>query len=201
MIGLRSGVHNGVVIAYIAAWLHCSVSLSPVSSMAARGFTKILISRVFITGASISAAVIVGNELRRAPTITPASSQFYTSSLHPIPPGWTGWTWKIRNDYPSPTPSRSTTPSGHHLPTCPDSPWMSINFKTNPLMYCEIIKEYCWEGNSNNGFIVQRNTVRFSAINAYSQAHLVGGFIDRSEIGITPPGCIGVPMVVNPLTV
>jgi hypothetical protein len=158
-------------------------------------------SHVFITGASISAAIIVGNEIRRAPTITPASAQFHTSSLHPMPPGWTGGTCKIRNDYPPPTPSRSTTPSGRHLPTCPDSPWMSIDFKTNPLMYCAIIKEYCWEGNSNNGFIVQRNTVRFSSVKANSQAHLVGGFIDRSEIGTTPPGCIGALMVVSPSTV
>jgi hypothetical protein len=77
---------------------------------------------------------------------------------------------------------------------------MSIDFKTNPLMYCAIVKEYCWEGNSNHGFVVQRNTVRDPAMNSKCQAQL-GGLIDRSEIGITHLGCIGVQTVVNLSTV
>ena len=41
-----------------------------------------------------------------------------------------------------------------------EAPWLNIDFRSNPSMYIALIKEYCWEGNANNSFVVQNNTVR-----------------------------------------
>lgn len=41
-----------------------------------------------------------------------------------------------------------------------EAPWLKVDFRKDPLRYIALIKEYCWEGNVNNGFVVQDNTVR-----------------------------------------
>lgn len=145
--------------------------------MATRNFANLLHRRAFIVGTSLGAAVIAGNEASQhlpIGPVSPATKQFYTSSMHPVPTGellnkfsrqykWLilllGWAdpiWQIRNDYPCPSTSSTLTPTDR-FPV--DSPWLSVDFKTNPLVYCAIVKEYCWKGNANNGFVVQKNTV------------------------------------------
>jgi hypothetical protein len=111
--------------------------------------------------------------------LTPAEVEFNTSSLHPIPQGWTGGVWSIRNDYPVAPSSPATIITkkcrngGEVLPPLPgpavpaptgdprdDAPWLDVDFRINPLLYCALVKEYCWEGNVSNGFVVQKNTVQ-----------------------------------------
>ena len=39
-------------------------------------------------------------------------------------------------------------------------PCSRIDFKVDPLAFCEAVKQYCWEGNVENRFVVQNNSVR-----------------------------------------
>jgi hypothetical protein len=110
--------------------------------------------------------------------LTPAEVQFNTSSMHPKPEGWTGSVWSIRNDYPMAPSSSSTVITKKYgnggkvflpLPGADlsspaggprhDAPWLDVDFRVNPLLYCAVVKEYCWEGNVSHGFVVQKNTV------------------------------------------
>jgi len=101
-----------------------------------------------------------------------AADMFAMSSQYCVPSDWgSNRTFKIRNDYPSlqqvraeaakkwPQKNWPTIP-GPDMPTyVPDAPWFRVDFKKDPLTFCQIIKEYCWEGNVNNEFVVQNNTV------------------------------------------
>jgi hypothetical protein len=139
--------------------------------------------RILFTSATLGAAAlsVTADEIRRKRgngRLTPAEAQFSTSSVHPIPQGWTGNIWSIRNDYPTAPSSPATVltrnngDDGKALPPLPgpsipppigdprdDAPWLDVDFRVNPLLYCALVKEYCWEGNVNNGFVVQKNTV------------------------------------------
>ncbi|KAK3984631.1 hypothetical protein QBC44DRAFT_276908 [Cladorrhinum sp. PSN332] len=85
--------------------------------------------------------------------------------------------FQLKNNYPPPEqiPAASATEKTTGLPpvTLPgpdlplptldprdDAPWLKVDFRTDPVRYCQIIKEYCWEGNSNNNFNIHKNTIR-----------------------------------------
>lgn len=147
--------------------------------MASSFFRRFAVKRVAIAGAGIGTAGLTATEVRRRSAkndpdvVTAASEQFHTSSIHPLPQGWTGRIWQIRNDYPRSTPPTATSSSRAaglppiDIPRIPvpdggqeqDFPWLNVDFKTDPIRYCELVKEYCWEGNANNEFVVQNNTV------------------------------------------
>jgi hypothetical protein len=153
--------------------------------MASSFFRQFAAKRIAIAGAGIGTTGLTATEVRRRSAkndpdvVTAASEQFHTSSIHPLPQGWTGRIWQIRNDYPRSTPPTATS-SSHaaglppiDIPRIPvpdggqeqDFPWLNVDFKTHPIRYCELVKEYCWEGNANNEFVVQNNTVT-SIVNA-----------------------------------
>lgn len=95
---------------------------------------------------------------------TPAEAQFHTSSIYPKPLNWDLPVWKIHNDYPAPPPSFSPGgPPALPLPDFPhselDAPWLEIDFRKRPDDYARVIREYCWEGNRSNDFVVQKNKV------------------------------------------
>ncbi|KAJ7450310.1 hypothetical protein B0H11DRAFT_1612633, partial [Mycena galericulata] len=90
-----------------------------------------------------------------------ADAEFHTSSQYDPPSTWSGPTFKIRNDYPSPAQL------GPGLPPLPlpdisgaEAGWLEIDFRKDPLKYANFIKEYCWEGNTSVDFVVQKNTQR-----------------------------------------
>ncbi|KAJ8091840.1 hypothetical protein PM082_021076 [Marasmius tenuissimus] len=107
-------------------------------------------------------------------TLTAAEIQFNTSSVHQAPEGYTPWA--IRNDYPHPKdhphPARVLPEvegddfSG--LPQLPDpgrlpfdpKPWLHVDFKKRPELYCELIRSYFYEGNVENKFVLEKNKVR-----------------------------------------
>ena len=146
--------------------------------MAFRFFIAAPAGRILTGGVVLGTAAFASNghtvrfDAKDEPTYSPAEVQFHTSSIHPIPGGWKGHEFKIRNDYPTydnPTIKRA---SRSDLPTLPgpsvppptmdpfrDAPWLKIDFREDPLRYCAYVKEYCWEGNVNNEFVVQKNTV------------------------------------------
>ncbi|KAL6915241.1 hypothetical protein ACHAPO_011103 [Fusarium lateritium] len=102
-----------------------------------------------------------------------AEKEFHTSSQHPAPPGYTPW--KIRNDYPtsdllkSKKNVKSLVPG--NLPALPlpgygddfegeNAPWLKVDFKKNPELYAETIREYCFDGMVPADFRPQDNKVR-----------------------------------------
>lgn len=97
-----------------------------------------------------------------------ALRHFQTSSLWPVPRDHRGPAWTIRNDYPQrgvQHPLLSLCGRRTSGPPPPsdrpeDKPWSMVDFKTNPLEFCKVIKKYCWEGNVGNRFVVQDNRVR-----------------------------------------
>jgi hypothetical protein len=102
-----------------------------------------------------------------SPVLKPAEVQFHTSSIYPVPQGWSGPIFKIKNDYPTVPPPvvKSNSQSIPALPL-PDisgnasAPWLNFDFKTQPLKYAACVLGYCWEGNKPVDFVVQKNTVR-----------------------------------------
>ena len=96
-----------------------------------------------------------------------ASRHFHTSSLWPIPHDYQGPAWELRNDYPQRGGNQQRSPLyvGGRMTSGPpsngprDMPWSSVDFKTKPLGFCEVIKQYCWEGNVENRFVAQKNRV------------------------------------------
>ena len=97
-----------------------------------------------------------------------ASRHFHTSSLWPIPRDYQGPAWKLRNDYPQRggNHQRSSLSLDGRVTSGPpsngpkDRPWSLVDFKVKPLGFCEVIKQYCWEGNVENRFVAQENRVR-----------------------------------------
>jgi len=97
-----------------------------------------------------------------------ALRHFQTSSLWPIPPDYPGPAWKMRNDYPQRGGDQQRSPlylgglmaSGRPSGSPKDMPWSMVDFKAKPLAFCDIIKQYCWEGNVENRFVAQENRVR-----------------------------------------
>ena len=98
-----------------------------------------------------------------APTeYTPADAQFHTSSIYPVPQGFEAW--KIRNDYPSRGPRTQggvITVPGQLPPGDDPTPWLDVDFTTDPIRYLELVKEYFLEGMIEADFVPQKNTVCF----------------------------------------
>ena len=96
-----------------------------------------------------------------------ALRHFQTSSLWPIPGDYPGPAWKIRNDYPQIGGNQQRSPlylgaritSGPASGSSKDTPWSMVDFKVNPSAFCDVIKQYCWEGNVENCFVAQKNPV------------------------------------------
>ena len=94
---------------------------------------------------------------------TAAEAQFHTSSVYPVPAGYTAWV--IRNDYPLPPSTSRNAARATGLPIgqpAPDqSPWLDFKFRDDPLGNLDAIKEYFLEGMIESDFVPQLNTVRF----------------------------------------
>jgi hypothetical protein len=75
-------------------------------------------------------------------------SQAFPSSNDPIPSGWTGPVFKLRQDYPTTQPAVGP------------QPWKSFSFKTQPILYLKSVLSYCEEGNVDVDWQLERNTVR-----------------------------------------
>lgn len=138
--------------------------------MASRRFLRPIWTPLLLGAAKASSNFLTSSDIRRpiatADPKTAAQVQFSTSSRHAAPVGWTGRIWQIRNDYPKPTNMEPAVTVASHLPPGsraaaePEAPWLSLDFRSNPLAYCVVIKNYCWEGNVENGFVVQNNPIR-----------------------------------------
>lgn len=96
---------------------------------------------------------------------TAAEAQFHTSSIYALPKGYNAWV--IRNDYPSP----AVRPQGGRVITTPGqlppgqdlTPWLDVDFRTEPNKYLQLVKEYFLEGMFQADFVPQNNTVRMLA--------------------------------------
>src|ERR1700730_2824952 len=108
---------------------------------------------------------------------TAAEAQFHTSSVYPVPKGYTAW--EIRNDYPIPNLNFQRIqsiqkkqksvglpiglPPGEQDPT----PWRDVDFQADPVKYLELVKEYFLEGMIESDFVLKNNTVRFLSLHCW----------------------------------
>jgi hypothetical protein len=94
---------------------------------------------------------------------TPAEEQFRTSSIYAVPQGFQPW--KIANDYPGDGVAAQSggviTAPGQLPPGDDPAPWLDVDFKTDPLKYLELVKEYFLEGMIEADFVPQNNKVCF----------------------------------------
>ena len=139
--------------------------------MSSSFFARASARRIALAGGGLTAAGLTANEISRRSEshriLQTAETEFHTSSSQAVPSDWKGRVFKIRNDYPNPKPlGAQALPAmpGPDLPTPgggieQDAPWLKIDFLQDPYAYCEIVRKYCWEGNVNNGFVVQNNRV------------------------------------------
>jgi hypothetical protein len=150
------------------------------SDMTSRIFIR-LAAKPFLTGGAVIGGVgaaggFYANERNKKLTATAAEVQFHTSygfvvdgiqTIEP-PKDWKGRLFEIRNDYPKPGDAAATG-----LPPAPgperpapsldplkDARWLDIDFEKHPEEYCQVIKEYCFEGNVENEFVLQKNLIR-----------------------------------------
>jgi hypothetical protein len=154
--------------------------------MAYRFFTQRPTARLLAGGSVLGGIGLAGIQANPRGnggySATEAEVQFETSfgyvkggqQLVKQPKNWAGPLFQIRNDYPKIFPNsgnKHTNSSGNPILPGPDrpppsadpirdSPWLRVDFKTDPQTYCALIKEYCWERNVNNGFVLQNNTIR-----------------------------------------
>ncbi len=77
-----------------------------------------------------------------------AQSQTFPSSNDPIPAGWTGPVFKLRQDYPTTKPAVGP------------KPWKKFNFKTQSVQYLQSVLSYCEQGNVDVDWQLEKNTVR-----------------------------------------
>ncbi|KAG8530262.1 uncharacterized protein KY384_004763 [Bacidia gigantensis] len=147
--------------------------------MTFRLFNSVSKRRLVSGGTALGLAAFTVDSLFRRTSLrldngiaSPADEQFHISSAFPVPAGYGGKTFQIKNNYPqvAPTsiveskkPSWPTLPApGERSPLHDNYPWLRKDF-TNPdqaYEYCELVKAYCWEGNVNKGFRICENTVR-----------------------------------------
>lgn len=109
--------------------------------------------------------------------VAKAKLEFHTSSVHPVPVGFTPW--EIRNDYPTSDILKSSqqkttqSTSGSSLGLVPlplpgygddfegeNAPWLKIDFEKTPELYAEAIREYCFDGMVPANFRPQKNKIR-----------------------------------------
>jgi len=122
-----------------------------------------------------------------------AEQEFHTSSNYVAPKGYIPWV--IANDYPILPQAASSayggpvTDPGRLPPGSDPTPWLQVDFKTEPLKYINLVKEYFLEGNIEADFVPQKNKVR----RWYHAAWLHYGEGGREPIrgltyeGATPP--------------
>jgi len=77
-----------------------------------------------------------------------ARSQTFPSSNDPIPNGWTGPVFKLRQDYPTTQPAVGP------------KPWKIFSFNTQPIPYLKSVLSYCEEGNVDVDWQLEKNKVR-----------------------------------------
>ncbi|KAF7519519.1 hypothetical protein G7054_g13058 [Neopestalotiopsis clavispora] len=150
--------------------------------MASRLFSKIATRPFLLGGTTIAGAgALLGdyyaNDRNKQITANEADIQFNTSSgfvnsagVQVIKPleKWTGRVFEIRNDYsklneavatglpPAPGPERPVP----NIDPLNDAPWLEIDFRKHPKDYCKAILGYCYDGNVENEFVLQKNTIR-----------------------------------------
>ena len=103
-----------------------------------------------------------------------AEAEFNTSSKYSPPKGYTGELFNIKNDYPTGFQSKVASSSakdstrwptlpapGERGPLADYTPWLGKDYKDpkQAYEYCMLVKNYCWEGNANNGFRIEKNKV------------------------------------------
>jgi len=64
------------------------------------------------------------------------------------PPDWSAETFQLSQQYPKVVPQSSSFP------------WQKIDFQKEPEKYLLAVLDYCFEGNLQNDFVVQKNTTR-----------------------------------------
>jgi hypothetical protein len=154
--------------------------------MAFRFFAQQSTKRLLAGGSALGAAGLAASQVNRNGngnySATDAEIQFNTSygyvengqQLVKLPKNWTGPLFQIRNDYPKVSINDGNGhASSKGIPSIPgpdrppptvdpikESPWLKVDFRTDPRAYCAFVKEYCWEGNVNNNFVLQDNKIR-----------------------------------------
>jgi len=126
--------------------------------------------------------------MRPGPPLTDAEAQFHKSSIYQLPDGYTAWV--IRNDYPAPfSPADRGGGIMPEIPGADPNPWLEVDFKTQPIKYIELLKEYFMEGQIESDFTPQKNHAR----QWYHSAWMHYGDSGREPIrgltneGFTPP--------------
>jgi len=155
--------------------------------MAFRSFAQRYTKQILVGGAVGSAGLAASQLYPKGHenfSTTDAEIQFQTSfgfidkgqQTVKAPKDWDGPLFKIRNDYPNMWQASTAgagivnsrenpiLPGPDRPPPTVDpieaAPWLKIDFEADPRGFCALIKEYCWEGNVNNGFVVQKNKIR-----------------------------------------
>jgi hypothetical protein len=95
-----------------------------------------------ITALSVAGIALFFVHLERA------DGQTFPSSNDPIPAGWTGPVFKLRQDYPKAKPAAGL------------KPWKSFDFKRQPAKYIQSVLDYRKEGNVEVDWQLEKNTVR-----------------------------------------
>jgi hypothetical protein len=75
------------------------------------------------------------------------SQDVMSSSLDPIPAGWTGKVFALSKNYPTSLPVGA-------------KPWTLFDFRTQPLQYINAVKSYVLAGNTSKDWVLQNNTTR-----------------------------------------
>jgi hypothetical protein len=125
------------------------------------GYNRIKRSYLWLTGLlSFLFTTLLPQTMSNDDYKTAAEVQFHTSSIYTLPQGYTAWV--IRNDYPSPFVGAQgggviTTPG--QVPGQEPSLWLGVDFKTEPIKYLNLVKEYFLEGMFKADFVPQNNTV------------------------------------------
>ena len=148
--------------------------------MAARLLGAISRRQILGTGVAACAGGYTYSRTQNSGLVDSAEAEFNTSSLYSPPKGYTGELFSIKNDYPTYVPSKDASVSAkgsNDWPTLPAPgerdplpdyyPWLGKQYKDpkEAYEYCMLVKKYCWEGNVNNGFRVEKNKVcKFSQL-------------------------------------
>jgi hypothetical protein len=150
-----------------------------------RIFSRLVSARVLAGGATIGAATYATKSYLITPLDEELTVQFnkpygyYNPTTRTevvvVPADWKGRRFELSNEYPVdiPSPVSAGTIGNRELPPAPgpdlplpvfdphrEFPWLDIDFTKEPGRYCDVIKQYCWEGfvgNPNNSDIKKRD--------------------------------------------
>ena len=95
-----------------------------------------------VTALSVAAIFLFFVQIERS------GGQTFPSSNDPIPAGWTGPVFKLRQDYPKTKPAVGP------------KPWKSFDFKKQQAKYLQSVLNYCEEGNVAVDWQLEKNTTR-----------------------------------------